>query len=153
MNKEPVYNTDNDSLDRIYKNVKVDSLWFPSYGQYGYVTFDKLREWMDKAEKKAKKDGVEYVHFEPFIRENEWGNPESTYIDVKGYRLETKNEYRERLERLLAIAENGKQEYEMKKNFYEATKIYEHTHLGKKPVPSPFEEKKNKIQTALNNIK
>lgn len=112
-------NTDGLSLERIWTSKEVDTLWFNSNDQDTYNSIDKTIEFLKRAKAKAVKGGFTEIVVEPTFNENEYGSLQSGFIKVRGYREETDDEYRKRLNWMLTRKKNDMNSFNMSKNYFE----------------------------------
>lgn len=112
MKKE--YNTDEGSLERIYKRKYFKTIYIND------ITPDEVIARMEEIKKLAESEKYERVVVYADVEETDDRGPFS-YIRASGMILESDEEYRERLKRMVLILERNKQLWKDKSDFYNGT--------------------------------
>jgi len=93
MKKE--LNTESHSLEKIWVEKEINSLHYSNNDREDWNSIASTRQFLSKAETYIKNNGFVKVRVQPIFEDDEMGD--TRYIKVFGYRIETTQEYKERI--------------------------------------------------------
>lgn len=109
-----VYNTDETSLERIWKIKYIKTFYFDS------KTPDEIIEMMEEVKEISRDNGYTDVVIFADVEQSYDGHDRG-YIGAKAMVLETDAEYKDRLKRMVLVLEKHKKLWEEKSDFYNGT--------------------------------
>lgn len=112
-------NTNTMSAERIWIRKTIDHIWFNNNDQYTYNSPERTLKVLSEIVEKGRKEGYTDMVVMPTYSESTSDDLEEYYIEVIGWRLETDEEYRRRLDNILAAVKRERNNFELRKQYYE----------------------------------
>lgn len=138
--KDTEKNTNIYEVERCWVHKSISTLWFNDNDQDTENSIDATILFLEQSKKAVKESGYENVVVVPSQEEGDENNLSNSYIIVMGWRLETDNEYKNRLVNLLQTETTAKFSFDQRSNYFtKSTDLF----------GTPHQQRVGKIQNIL----